>query len=150
MAFQTAWWTQLGRHLVKIVGRKWRGGGCDGLPSLEISLKSVETHAVPHSILPNHTEGHRLNGPVCLPSYMVSQARKVTLCTSYWLRYNLKSTRCGSHFNFWTRNKIISHCVSPVFVLFCASSCYYKKLLLPKGRGLKNFELILTVSWQTI
>ena len=36
--------------------------GCDGLPSLEISLESVESHAVPHSILPNHTEGHRLNG----------------------------------------------------------------------------------------
>ena len=35
--------------------------GCDGLPSLEISLESVESHAVPHSILPNHTEGHRLN-----------------------------------------------------------------------------------------
>ena len=33
--------------------------GCDGL---EISLKSVESHAVPHSVLPNHTEGHRLNG----------------------------------------------------------------------------------------
>ena len=62
MAFQAANGTQLGRHLVKNVGRKWRGGGCDGLPSLEISLESVESHAVPHSILPNHTEGHRLNG----------------------------------------------------------------------------------------
>ena len=29
---------------------------------MEISLESVESHAVPHSILPNHTEGHRLNG----------------------------------------------------------------------------------------
>ena len=36
--------------------------GCDGLPLLEISLESVELYAVPHSILPNHTEGHRLNG----------------------------------------------------------------------------------------
>jgi hypothetical protein len=36
--------------------------GCDGLPSLEISLESMELHAVPHSILLNHTEGHRLNG----------------------------------------------------------------------------------------
>jgi len=34
----------------------------DGLPSLEISLESVESYADPHSILPNHTEGHRLNG----------------------------------------------------------------------------------------
>ena len=29
---------------------------------MEISLESVESHTVPHSILPNHTEGHRLNG----------------------------------------------------------------------------------------
>ena len=29
---------------------------------MEISLESVESHAVPHNILPNHTEGHRLNG----------------------------------------------------------------------------------------
>ena len=61
MAFQAADGTQLGRHLAKNVGRKWRGGGCDGLPSLEISLESMESHAVPHSILTNHTEGHRLN-----------------------------------------------------------------------------------------
>ena len=40
---------------------KWRAR-CDGLPILEISLESVESHAEPHSILPNHTEGHRLNG----------------------------------------------------------------------------------------
>ena len=29
---------------------------------MEISLESRESHAVTHSILPNHTEGHRLNG----------------------------------------------------------------------------------------
>ena len=29
---------------------------------MEISLESVELYADPHSILPNHTEGHRLNG----------------------------------------------------------------------------------------
>jgi hypothetical protein len=29
---------------------------------LEISLEFVESHAVLHSILPNHTEGHRSNG----------------------------------------------------------------------------------------
>ena len=29
---------------------------------MEIYLESVELHAVPHSILPNHNEGHQLNG----------------------------------------------------------------------------------------
>ena len=29
---------------------------------MEISLESVESYADPHSILPNYTEGHRLNG----------------------------------------------------------------------------------------
>ena len=29
---------------------------------MEISLESVESYADPHCILPNHTEGHPLNG----------------------------------------------------------------------------------------
>ena len=69
MAFQAADGTQLGRHLAKNVGRKLRGGGCDGLPSLETqpnyvgSAAEVACHiAVSGDRLPNHTEGHRLNG----------------------------------------------------------------------------------------
>ena len=75
MVFQAADGTQLGRHLAKNVGRKLRGGGCDGLPSLEtqpncvdVTLKlgsaaEVACHfAVSGDRLPNHTEGHRLNG----------------------------------------------------------------------------------------
>ena len=75
MAFQAAWLDPLdGRHLARNVGSE-EVGECDGLPSLEtqpncvdITLKvgsaaEVACHfAVSGDRLPNHTEGHRLNG----------------------------------------------------------------------------------------
>ena len=44
----------------------------------KISLESVESHAVPHSILPNHTEGHRLNGRDALSRKAGLRLGKVT------------------------------------------------------------------------
>ena len=62
MAFQTAWWDPLGLHLVKNVGRKWRGMGVMDYHHRK-SPSSLWSHMlIPHSILPNHTEGHQLNG----------------------------------------------------------------------------------------
>ena len=62
MAFQAANGTQLGRHLVKNVGRKWRGVGVMDYHHWKSPSSPWSRMLIPHSILPNHTEGHRLNG----------------------------------------------------------------------------------------
>ena len=62
MAFQAANGTQLGRHLVKNVGRKWRGVGVMDYHLWKSPSSPWSCMLIPHSKLLNHTEGHRLNG----------------------------------------------------------------------------------------
>ena len=47
---------------VKNVGRKWRGVGVMDYHHWKSPSSPWSRMLIPHSILPNHTEGHRLNG----------------------------------------------------------------------------------------
>ena len=102
-----------------LVGKKWRGGWCDGLPSLEtqpncvdVTLKlgsaaEVACHfAVSGDRLPNHNEGHQLNGRDALSRKAGLRLGKDSTGVEEYTQTRINFTRFPCCDGIWTRDSL--------------------------------------------